>query len=209
MGSPEDEEGRWNDETQHEVTLSQGFWMGKHEVTQAEWEALMGSNPSWFYRCGSRCPVETVSWKDVQKFIQKLNERESGKGYRYRLPTEAEWEYAARAGTAGARHGELDAIAWYYDGKSSGRTHPAGEKRGNGWGLHDMLGNVSEWTADWYGTYRSRSVTDPTGPRTGWTRVYRGGSWFNTRGHVRSANRSYDAPGNRDGSIGFRLVRTK
>ena len=122
----------------------------------------MVGNPSQFEDCGARCPVENVTWHTVRRFIRMLNERESGSGYVYRLPTEAEWEYAARAGTTGARHGELDEIAWYRD--NSGRTtHPVGEKRVNAWGLRDMLGNVAEWTADWYGAYPTGAVTDPTG----------------------------------------------
>ena len=210
MGSPEGEEGRFNDEgPQREVTLSRGFWMGKHEVTQGEWEAVMGRNPSEFTACGAECPVESVSWNEVQEFMGRLNEREAaaGSAARYRLPTEAEWEYAARAGTAGARYGELDAIAWYGD-NSDRTTHPVGEKTANAWGLHDMLGNVWEWVSDWYGEYPSGAVTDPTGPDTGSNRGLRGGSWFNTAGYVRSALRNNVAPGYRYGSIGIRLVRT-
>ena len=176
MGSPEGEEGRFDDERQHEVRISRGFWMGRYEVTQGEWEGVMGRNPSSFKACGARCPVENVSWEDAQFFIERLNGRESGRGYRYRLPTEAEWEYAARAGTVGARPGELGDVAWW-DGNSGVRTHVVGRKRANGWGLHDMLGNVWEWTADWYGAYPSGSVTDPAGPRAGSSRVSRGGSW--------------------------------
>ena len=207
MGSPE---GRDGDEVQHEVRISRGFWMGKYEVTQGEWEAVMGANPSHFKSCGARCPVESVSWEDVQGFIQKLNEdeREAGSGNRYRLPTEAEWEYAARAGTTGVRHGELDLIAWY-ESNSGGRTHPVGGKRANGWGLHDMLGNVWEWTADWYGDYPSGLVTDPRGPSTGSYRVGRGGCWDRYAGGVRSASRGSGSPGVRSFIIGFRLVRTE
>ncbi len=207
MGSPEDEQDRDSDETQREVTISQGFWMGKYEVTQGEWEAVMGENPSDFADCGARCPVERVSWHDVQEFIGRLNVQESGSGYAYRLPTEAEWEYAARAGTTGARYGELDAIAWW-DGNSRGRVHPVGEKRANAWGLHDMLGNVWEWTADWYGEYPLGQVTDPTGPSTGSYRAVRGGSWSYGAWIVRSALRGYDSPGGRYNTLGFRLVRT-
>ncbi len=216
MGSPEDEEGRRDDETQHEVTLSRGFWMGKHEVTQGEWEALMGSNPSHFSECGAQCPVETVSWEDAQEFLRRLNERESaaGSSARYRLPTEAEWEYAARAGTTGARYGEADAIAWTLI-NSLRRTHPrqrqphpVGQKRANAWGLHDMLGNVREWTADWYGRYPSGAVTDPTGPSTGRSRVHRGGSWHQREWRARSADRYHQSPGYRHIAFGFRLVRT-
>ena len=208
MGSPEDEEDRGYDEgPQREVTLSQAFWIGKYEVTQREWEALMGTNPSLRKNCGPTCPVEYVSWEDVQEFIRTLNERYAGKGYRYRLPTEAEWEYAARAGTTGARHGELDDVAWWV-GNSGYETHPVGQKRPNAWGLHDMLGNVQEWTADWYGNYASGAVTDPTGPSTGSYRVLRGGGERNGARLVRSAGRNYYPPGDRGHVIGFRLVRT-
>ena len=208
MGSPEDEEGRRSNERQHEVRISQAFWMGKYEVTQGQWEAVMGDNPSHFSACGSRCPVESVSWDDIQEFIRRLNEQESGSGYAYRLPTEAEWEYAARAGTTGARHGELDEIAWWYRNSGS-QTHPVGQKVANAWGLHDMLGNVSEWTADWSGSYPSRSVTDPQGPGTGSWRVPRGGSWVHSAGDLRSANRGARPPGSRNEYVGFRLVRTE
>ena len=208
MGSPEDEEGRDADELQHEVRISEGFWMKKYEVTQGEWESVMGANPSFFKDCGPRCPVEKVSWFDTEEFTQRLNGRESGKGYRYRLPTEAEWEYAARAGTTGARYDVLGEIAWY-DENSGDRTHPVGQKQANAWDLHDMLGNVWEWTGDWYGWYLSGSVTDPQGPSTGLIRVVRGGSWYYYAGAVRSAARYNSSPGARFSSIGFRLVRTK
>ena len=242
MGSPEGEAGRDGDERQHEVRISQGFWMGKYEVTQGEWEAVMGENPSEFKACGARCPVESVSWEDVQEYIRKLNERESGSGYRYRLPTEAEWEYAARAGSAGATpEGELrilgknnapvlDGQAWYggnsgvsYEGASNCSgweerqydailcgTHPVGQKRANEWGLHDMLGNVWEWTGDWYGEeYPSGAVTDPRGPASGSGRVVRGGGWSNSARDVRSADRTSYSPGSRFSDFGFRLVRTE
>ena len=208
MGSPSHEEGRDSDERQHEVRISQGFWMGKYEVTQGEWESVMGSNPSFFNECGSRCPVEAVSWNDVQEFIRRLNERGSGSGYVYRLPTEAEWEYAARFRTTGARHGELDDVAWY-SGNSGGSTHQVGQKRGNAWGLFDMLGNVWEWTGDWYGQYPAGKVTDSGGPSTGSGRVLRGGSWNSSARSVRFAYRTDYSPGNLGGYLGFRLVRTK
>jgi len=197
MGSPE-----------HEVRIREGFWMGKYEVTQGEWQSVMGTNPSSFDECGSPCPVETVSWYDVQEFIGRLNERETGRGYRYRLPTEAEWEYAARAGTTGARHGELDEVAWYSD-NSGDSTHPVGQKRANAWGLHDMLGNVSEWTGDRDGEYPAGKVTDSGGPSTGSYRVDRGGSWLRGAGFVRSTGRLHYSPGSRLSFIGFRLVRTE
>ena len=208
MGSPESEAGRGADEAQREVRITQEFWIGKYEVTQGEWETVMGENPSYFKECGSRCPVERVSWHDVQEFIRKLNDSESAKGYAYRLPSEAEWEYAARAGAAGTRYGELGELAWYY-GNSGGRTHPVGQKRANGWGLHDMLGNVIEWTADWYGEHPSGAVTDPQGPGAGSKRVSRGGGWGGSARGVRSAGRSNFAPGHRSSLIGFRLVRTE
>ena len=205
MGSPEDEQDRGSDETQHAVTISQGFWMGKYEVTQGQWEAVMGSNPSRYSQCGPRCPVEQVSWDDVQEFIARLNAREGGSGYRYRLPTEAEWEYAARAGTSGARYGELDEIAWYA-GNSGETIHPVGQKLANAWGLHDMLGNVWEWTADWY---RSYPGADDEFDYSGSRRVFRGGGWSDGAWYVRSAYRSITSPGYRFNFIGFRLVRTE
>ena len=208
MGSPEDEGDRDDDELQHEVRIREGFWMKKYEVTQGEWEAMMGVNPSRFSNCSPQCPVDSVSWFDIGEFIQRLNGREPGKGYRYRLPTEAEWEYAARAGTTKSRYGDLDEIAWYF-GNSGRTTHPVGSKVANAWGLHDMLGNVLEWTADWYDGYPSGSVTDPQGPSTGSYRVYRGGSWRHYARNVRSATRLSYSPGNRYYIIGFRLVRTK
>ena len=208
MGSPADEEGRNDDEVQREVRIGRGFWMGKYEVTQGEWEAVMRSNPSWFSNCGSRCPVEQVSWEATQEFIRRLNERESGSEYRYRLPTEAEWEYAARAGTTGVRYGELDLIAWYWN-NSGGTTHPVGQKQANAWGLHDLLGNVWEWVGDRYGEYPAGSAEDPTGPSTGSYRVFRGGGWYAYARLVRSALRYYYSPGARSSSIGFRLVRAE
>ncbi len=213
MGSPVDEEGRYydpdfNEEDQHWVRISEGFWMKKYEVTQGEWEAVMGTNPSAFSYNSPRHPVETVSWLDTAEFIRKLNGWESGTEYRYRLPTEAEWEYAARAGTTGARYGELDSIAWYRD-NSEGETHAVGEKRANGWGLHDMLGNLWEWVADWHGEYPSTLVTDPQGPSTGSARVARGGSWYDDATGVRCAYRNGHGPSARDFAFGFRLVRTK
>ena len=206
--SPEDEAFLNNDERQHEVRISEGFYLGRYEVTQGEWEAVMGTNPSVSSACGSPCPVTNVSWFDAQDFIRRLNERESGSGYRYRLPTEAEWEYAARSGTTGVLYGELDAIAWY-EANSGDETHPVGLKQANGWGLYDMQGNVSEWTRDWYGKYPSGPVTDPQGPLSGSFRVVRGGSRRDGAGFIRSANRHYYAPGARLSNLGFRLVRTE
>ena len=197
------------------VRIARGFWMGKYELTQAQWQAVMGSNPSRFNNCGGNCPVEEVSWNDAQEFINKLNGRSEGR--RYRLPTEAEWEYAARAGTSTDTYtGDLtkprgndpvlNRIAWY-DENSGGRTHPVGRKNPNAWGLHDILGNVWEWVGDWEAEYPGGSVTDPVGPRSGSHRVLRGGSWrYGTR-YCRSANRVKSWPSNRFSSLGFRLLR--
>ena len=201
------------------VRISRGYWLGRYEVTQGQWRAVMGNNPSYFDECGLDCPVEQVSWEDAQGFIQALNTRERGSGARYRLPTEAEWEYAARAGTRGDTyagaltdpHGRdpvLYRIAWF--GENSGfRTQPVGKKLPNAWGLHDMLGNVWEWVQDWYGEYPGGSATDPAGPFAGSGRVDRGGGWSNVARHCRSSNRSDDSPGGRYGGLGFRLLRTE
>ena len=188
-----------------QIRISRGFWLGKYEVTQAEWQAVMGTNPSEFSDCG-RCPVDNVSWDDVQDLIRRLNAR-AGET-RYRLPTEAEWEYAARAGTSGDRYAEnLDAIAWYDEGSDS-RSHPVGQKEPNGWGLHDMLGNVIERVQDWYGRYPGGTVTDPQGPRFGSDRVIRGGSWWYPARGSRASHR-VDIPPSEAGSlVGFRLLRT-
>ena len=221
------------------VRISNGYWLGKYEVTQEQWQEVVGSNPSDLSNCGSDCPVENVSWDDVQEFIGRLNEQ--ARTRKYRLPTEAEWEYAARAGTRGdtptgnlrilGEHNapQLDGLAWYggnsgvsYEGGYdcsdwAGRqysmtrcgTHPVGRKSPNGWGLHDMLGNVWEWVADRYGDYPGGLVTDPTGSSTGLDRVLRGGSWFNDASSCRASQRLYDSPSVRIGALGFRLARTK
>ena len=177
------------------------------EVTQGQWEAVMGSNPSRFPECGLDCPVEQVSWEDAQEFIRRLNAMD-GAGT-YRLPTEAEWEYAARAGTTGDRYGNLNAIAWYADNSGVARPHPVGQKAPNAWGLHDMLGNVWEWVEDWYDSYPGGAVTDPRGPGSGSHRVHRGGGWLINAGYCRSSNRNYDTPGDRFFNRGFRLLRTE
>ena len=197
------------------VRISRGFWLGKYEVTQAPWQAVMGNNPSRFKNCGGNCPVERVSWDDVQEFIRNLDRRSGGR--RYRLPTEAEWEYAARAGTeADTYAGDitrplgndpvLNRIAWY-DENSGYRTHPVGRKAPNAWGLHDMLGNVWEWVGDWKGDYPGGTVTDPSGPRSGSHRVHRGGSWNYIARVCRSAYRIRFPPGFRLHDLGFRLLR--
>ena len=189
-----------------QVRISRGYWLGKYEVTQGQWQALMGSNPSYYKSYGTNCPVERVSWEDVQEFIARLNAL-AGRD-RYRLPTEAEWEYAARAGTTDERYGSLNEIAWYRN-NSGGRTQLVGQKAPNAWGFYDMLGNVSEWVADWYGDYPGGSVTDPQGPGLGSLRVSRGGSWGHVAGICRAPNRNYNSPGGRSGHRGFRLLRTE
>ena len=210
MGSPEKETGRRRDEIQHPVQFSTGYWLGTHEVTRGEWRLVMGSLPLSQPHCGRECPVGSVSWADTQEFLRKLHVKESGQGTRYRLPTEAEWEYAARAGTTGARYGELDKVAWYA-GNSGGRLSPVGLKPANAWGLHDMLGNVWEWTADWYGTYRTYNgfaAVSPTGPRTGSLRVFRGGNIHDIAGAVRAADRRSASPRTRNDALGLRLAMT-
>jgi formylglycine-generating enzyme required for sulfatase activity len=206
MGSPESEADRDSDEVIHTVTLTQGFWMSDHETTQAEYQLVMGSNPSTWK--GESLPVETVSWYDAVAYCQKLTERERAAGritaqQAYRLPTEAEWEYAARAGTAGARYGKLDAIAWH-GGNSESKTHAVKLKAANAWGLHDMMGNVWEWCGDWYGNYPTGSVTDPMGPSSRSNRVSRGGGWIFGAGGARSADRDWYVPGFRLNDLGFR-----
>ena len=206
MGSPASEAGRSPNETQHTVTLTQGFWLSDHEVTQSEYEAVMGNNPSDFK--GADRPVVWVSWNEAVLYCQRLTERERAASrisvqQTYRLPTEAEWEYAARAGTTGSTYGELDEIAWHI-GNSGGQTRTINQKTPNAWGLYDMMGNVSEWCSDWYGYYPTGSVTDPAGPISGPYQVYRGGSFRYGGVDMRSADRG--ASGSRGDNLGFRPV---
>ena len=190
----------------HQVMLSSGFEIGKYEVTQAQWESVMGTNPSHFR--GPALPVENVSWNEAREFIAKLN-RGAGP-YLYRLPTEAEWEYAARAGASGPRRGALDDIAWH-GANSAGRTHEVGTKRPNAWGLHDMLGNVWEWCSDRYGAdyYSASPDSDPRGPSEGAFRVMRGGSWYRYMWFLRFSARFRDRPDSAYRHVGFRCVRTQ
>ncbi len=221
MGSPVGEADRDDDdddERQHSVTITRAFCMKATEVTQSEWQTVMGSNPSRFSNCGANCPVERVSWEDAVGYANALSRRGglpecyagstfTGLGCRgYRLPTEAEWEYAARAGTAGATYGNLDSVAWY-PANSGSATHPVGQKQPNAWGLYDMLGNVWEWTGDWFGAY-SGETSDPAGAPAGPDRVWRGGSWFNINRETRVALRGIATPDVHNGHLGFRLVRT-
>jgi formylglycine-generating enzyme required for sulfatase activity len=237
MGSPSDEPGRDDDEgPQHSVTISRPFLIGATEVTQGQWRTVMGSNPSHFSSCGDECPVESVNWHEAVDFCNRLSDREGlsrcyqGVGENvtwnhsctgYRLPTEAEWEYAARAGSttpfASGRisasgndcqaDGNLEVMGWYCQNSGS-KTHPVGQKQANAWGLYDMQGNVWEWVWDWKGNYPSGSVTDPTGPGGGSGRVLRGGSWLYVARFCRSANRDISVPGDRDSGLGFRLSRS-
>jgi formylglycine-generating enzyme required for sulfatase activity len=193
----------------HRVAITKGFEIARREVAQAVWQAVMGTNPSTF-KAPDR-PVEQVSWNDVQEFLAALNGR--GDGYHYRLPTEAEWEYAARAGTSGAYYGSLDAIAWY-GANSGGQTHPVGQKLPNAWGLHDMQGNVWEWCHDWYQddyyrTLGEAPAVDPRGPASGQQRVLRGGSWYKFLWFLRVSSRFGFRPSGRFPHVGFRCVRTK
>ena len=209
MGATAEQDGYERDETPaHRVTLS-GYYIGQTEVTQELWYAVMGTNPSRFTR-SSLNPVEEVSWDDCQEFIAKLNDLT---GLEFRLPTEAEWEYAARGGNKSqgykyAGSNTIDEVAWY-DGNSGKGTHEVGTKAPNELGLYDMTGNVWEWCSDWYGSnyYSSVPSTNPTGPTSGSARVVRGGSWLNNAQLCRVSYRSDDAnPANHYSTVGFRLV---
>ncbi len=189
----------------HYVTLSD-YYIGETEVTQELWKAVMGSNPSHF--SGSmNLPVENVSWNDCQVFIRKLN-RLTGK--KFRLPTEAEWEFAARGGTKSQHYkyaggNTLASVAWY-DGNSSDKTHPVAQKAPNELGLYDMSGNVWEWCSDWYGEYSSSAQTNPQGPSSASLRVNRGGSWIFNGRNCRVSCRNYYSPDRRDYYLGLRLA---
>ena len=209
MGSPESDTEAYDDEKpQHEVTLS-NYYIGETEVTQELWEAVMGSNPSSFV--GANLPVEKVSWNDCQEFIGKLNAQT---GKTFRLPTEAEWEYAARGGKKSKGYtysgsNTLDDVAWHFD-NSGKTTHEVGTKQANELGIYDMSGNVYEWCQDWYGEtyYENSSTTDPQGPASGTDRVLRGGAWVNSAWSCRVALRICESPDYMSNSFGLRLVLT-
>ena len=196
----------------HQVTISEPFYMQTTEVTQGQWQRVMGNNPSHFKECGDDCPVEQVSWEDVQEFINKLNRME--KTDKYRLPTEAQWEYAARSGgkkeewAGTSDESSLNSYAWFIE-KSGSKTHPVARKLPNGLGLFDMSGNVWEWCQDWYGKYPSGSLTDPEGPSSARGRIDRGGSWISVARYGGSAYRDGRDPGYRSRDLGFRLLRTR
>ena len=235
MGSPPTEEGRSSNERQHVVSISHPFLLRATEVTQGEWQRLMGNAPAAFAACGPDCPVEKVNWWEALAYCNALSRSEGretcyvlagcsserpGQGmvcrtveFRglgcqgYRLPTEAEWEYAARAGTEETRYGPLPAIAWY-GGNSHGTTHPVGTREPNAWGLHDMLGNVWEWCWDRYTKSSANDLIDPTGPASGGSRVYRGGAWHLPARFVRAAYRVRNTPDKRFHDLGLRPARS-
>ena len=190
----------------HKVCVG-NFHIGKYEVTQGQWQQVMGDNPSVFKKCGPDCPVENVSWNDAQEFIRRLN---MGSSMKYRLPTEAEWEYAARSGgkkekVAGG--GKLDEVGWHA-GNSGGTTHAVGKKKPNGLGLYDMSGNVFEWCSDWFGEryYAESTQQKPQGPEIGLERVSRGGSYEDDPESLRTVNRNWQGADFRNGNFGLRLV---
>ena len=229
MGSPPDEKGSQKDERRHEVTISRDYHLGMHEVTQAQYKKIMGKNPSYFQGDlvaerhpetgrlvkevdSANHPVEQVSWRDAVEFCQRLSAlpEEKKAGRVYRLPTEAEWEYACRAGSQtaysfGSDEKSLVNFGWCGP-NSTGMTHAVGLKKANAWGLYDMHGNVFEWCADWYGVYPKGSATDPRGPEDGSIRVSRGGCWFNDAVYCRSAIRSGAVPSFRRFNLGFRVA---
>jgi formylglycine-generating enzyme required for sulfatase activity len=209
----------------HRVKISEPFQMGKYEVTMEQWDALMEKNPSRRKGKGENLPIDSVSWEEVQDFIGRLNQKDTS--HHYRLPTEAEWEYACRAGQKGDFQGGVNEIAWW-EGNSGnvwknlnqpgetleGPKMPlaVGSKKPNAWGLHDMQGNVWEWVQDWYGPYSKGSDADPQGPPSGTTRVFKGGSWLSWGFHkeeLRPSYRDCRQPRFRHTDLGFRLVRTR
>jgi formylglycine-generating enzyme required for sulfatase activity len=226
MGTPTSEQNHQSDESKHMVTFRHDYEMQVTDVTQSQWVAVMGDNPSDFHSQEScpdnhqtapvdMCPnhpVENVSWNDVQAFIQKFNQTQAD-GYTYRLPTEAEWEYAARAGYENAYYfgddaSQLAQYAWY-NANSSGQTHDVAKLKANDFGLYDMEGNVWQWTQDWYASYPAGEQVDPSGPASGSFRVIRGGAWGSGADYLRSGYRLYWRPENRYYNVGFRLVRTR
>jgi formylglycine-generating enzyme required for sulfatase activity len=211
MGSPKEEEHRYDDETQHKVTLTKGFYLGTYLVTQEQWHKIIRINPSTF-KGEDNLPVENVTWDNCHEFLNKMSKKE---GHAYRLPSESEWEYACRAGSKtvnffGDDQKLLDQYAWYKE-NSGNKTHPVGQKKPNAWGLYDMHGTVWEWCADWYGEYPKGDSVDPHGPESGARRVLRGGSFLVRASVVRSANRfNVEVPTNFlfGRGFGFRVATT-
>jgi formylglycine-generating enzyme required for sulfatase activity len=209
-GSPDDDSDAYDDEKpQHEVTLSD-FYLSKYPVTQAMWRAVMGSDPKELkFKGCDQCPVEGVSWNDAQEFLKKLN---SKTGKSYRLPSEAEWEFAARGGQESkgykyAGGNDLKKVGWF-DDNSEDKTYPVGELDANELGLHDMSGNVWEWCQDWNEDYSPKPQTNPQGPKTGYYRVMRGGCWYFTAPNCRVTSRRSMHPGNGGSNVGFRLAHS-
>lgn len=209
IGSPVAEPGRQDDETQHDVTITKAFHIGVHEVTHKEWEAVMQSRP-WHSQdnvaTGDNYPATYITWDDARLFCQVLSRRENRT---YRLPTEAEWEYATRAGSTGAfsfKGGALRDYAWYDGSVSSEQPSVVGSKQANAWGLHDVHGNVAEWCSDWYANYPRGAKVSPTGPTSGEYRVTRGGSWQSMERFCRTAYRAGLGPKARMSTVGFRVV---
>jgi formylglycine-generating enzyme required for sulfatase activity len=218
MGCPAVEPDRYEDETQHHVTLTRDYYLQTTPVTQQQWQAVMGTTVAQqrdladpeesLYGEGPQYPMYFVSWADCQQFIQRLNARGDGL---YRLPTEAEWEYACRAGTTtrwscGDDPQQLEQVAWYFD-NANWQTHPVKRKNPNPYGLYDMHGNVWEWCQDWYGDYPTAPTVDPQGPESGSDRALRGGSWDSPARACRAARRAYRRPEYRLNCIGLRLLR--
>lgn len=212
MGSPAEEWKRQGDEGPvRKVKISKGFYLGKYEITQQQWEWIMKESPSVFqgFEDSDQRPVDRVSWEDCQLFIQRINALEKGT---FRLPTEAEWEYACRAGSTERFPWGVDSTyrglfehAWFFS-RSEGKSHPVGTKKPNAWGLYDMHGNVWEWVSDWVGPYSNQMQTDPAGPESGEKKVIRGGSWFNEPEALRCANRNAHIVQSRQTNNGLRVV---
>jgi formylglycine-generating enzyme required for sulfatase activity len=195
-----------NERPQHRVTISRPMAVMRNLVTQEQWWSVMGSDPSKFK--GVQRPVDSISWNEASEFCDRLSASSNLKGeFKYRLLTEAEWEYAARAGSRFQEYGEPSNIAWYFD-NSGNRTHSVGLKQPNKWGLRDMLGNVWEWTADWYGGYSEERQTDPKGPATGVKRVVRGGGWDTDEDDIRVSLRTGSNPDGHLNDVGLRICRT-
>ena len=208
MGSPVDVALRDKDEIPHEVVFTRGFFMAETECTQAQWEAVMGSNPS--HGKAADQPVNRVAWPEAREYCRRLTEKHRTEGlipegWAWDLPTEAQWEYACRAGTTGAFAGNLADMAWI-ESNADGKAHAVKTRQPNAWGLHDLHGNVWEWCRDWYGDYPTNSVTDPTGPSAGTFRCYRGGSRIYGARRARSAIRGAMTPELRGDYLGFRAV---
>ncbi len=203
MGSPDDELGRTGArEKQHKVTISEGYWLAETELTQRQWEKIMEHNPS--FNKGDNLPVDQVSYKDIQQFLTKIN----SKGGRFRLPTEAEWEYACRADSEKPYATEhKDNMVWHI-GNSGRQSHPVAQKRANAWGFYDMQGNILEWCSDWFQEDYSNDNLDPKGPDKGMYRVQRGGQFTGRTKHTRAADRQRALPEARDFFVGFRLAHS-